>query len=93
VPRPRSLAIFCYSLRTFLDLDYLVRDQTMRLAMDSLRRFLVRSFSKAEDLAALLVVPVPNPSCPLQALNREGQQEPDDFQLEASRRDRVDLLG
>jgi hypothetical protein len=36
---------------------------------------------------------VGNPSCPLQALNREGQQEPDDFQLEASRRDRVDLLG
>src|SRR5215207_3243049 len=34
-----------------------------------------------------------NPSCPLQALNREGQQEPDDLQLEASRCDRVDLLG
>ena len=33
-----------------------------------------------------------NPSCPLQALNREGQQEPDDLQLEALRRDRVDLL-
>ena len=31
----------------------------MRLAMDSLRSFLVRSFSQAEDLAALLVVPVP----------------------------------
>jgi len=53
------LAVFCYSLRTFLDLDYLVGDQTMRLAVDGFSRFLVRSFGKTEDLAALLVVPVP----------------------------------
>jgi hypothetical protein len=33
-----------------------------------------------------------NPSCPLQALNGEGQQEADDLQLKASWRDRVDLL-
>jgi hypothetical protein len=34
-----------------------------------------------------------NPSCPLQALDGEGQQEADDLQLEASWRYRVDLLG
>ncbi|MDP8951760.1 MAG: hypothetical protein M3N18_05910, partial [Actinomycetota bacterium] len=34
-----------------------------------------------------------NPSCPLQTLNREGQQEADDLQLEAPRRDRMDPLG
>ena len=34
-----------------------------------------------------------NLSCPLQALDGEGQQEPDDLQLEASRRHRMDLLG
>ena len=31
----------------------------MRLAVDGLCGFLVRSFSKAEDLAALLIEPVP----------------------------------
>jgi hypothetical protein len=30
----------------------------MRLTVDGLRRFFVRSFGKAEDLAALLVEPV-----------------------------------
>ena len=34
-----------------------------------------------------------NLSCPLQALDGEGQQEADYLQLKASRRDRVDLLG
>jgi hypothetical protein len=34
-----------------------------------------------------------NPSCPLQTLNGESQEEADDLQLEASGRDRVDLLG
>jgi hypothetical protein len=38
-----------YSLRIFLDLGYLVRYQTMRLAVDGHRRFLVRSFRKAEE--------------------------------------------
>src|ERR687893_2068729 len=38
-------------LRAFLDLDYLVSDQTMRLAVDSLSRLLVRSLRQAEDLA------------------------------------------
>src|SRR5215204_4546383 len=32
-----------------------------------------------------------NPSCPLQTLNGEGQQEADDLQLKALRRNRVDL--
>jgi hypothetical protein len=45
-------------LRTLLDLGYLVSDQSMRLAVDGLSRFLVRSFGKAEDLAALLIKPV-----------------------------------
>ena len=45
-------------LGTFLDLRYFIRHQTMRLVMDGLRRFLIRSFDKAEDLAALLVEPV-----------------------------------
>jgi hypothetical protein len=43
------------TLGTFLDLHYLVRDQTMRLAVDGLSRFLVRGLGQAEDLAALLV--------------------------------------
>src|SRR5215207_5708780 len=33
-----------------------------------------------------------NPSCPLQALNGEGQQEADNLQLETSGPHRVDLL-
>jgi hypothetical protein len=33
--------------------------QAMSLAVDGLRRLLVRSFGKAEDLTALLVEPVP----------------------------------
>jgi hypothetical protein len=32
-----------------------------------------------------------NPSCPLKALNREGQEEADDLQLEALWRNRMDL--
>src|SRR5215213_6473991 len=38
-------------------------------------------------------IEVDNPSCPLQALDGEGQQEADDLQLEASGCDRMDLLG
>jgi hypothetical protein len=38
-----------YSLRIFPDLGYLVRHQTMRLAVDGHRRFLVRSFRKAGE--------------------------------------------
>src|SRR5215213_792800 len=45
--------------RAFLDLGYLVRDQTMRLAVYGLGRFLVGSFYKAEDLARSLVEPIP----------------------------------
>jgi hypothetical protein len=56
-------------LRTFLDLGYLVSDQTMRLAVDGLRRFLVGSFGKAEDLAAVLVEPVPMVGNPVLVLD------------------------
>ena len=52
-------AILCYSLRTFLDLDYLVRYEPVSLPMDGFRCFFIGSFGKAEDLARLLVVPVP----------------------------------
>jgi hypothetical protein len=52
------LAVLCYSLRTFLDLDYLVRYEPVCLPMHGLRRFFVGGFGKAEDLAALLIVPV-----------------------------------
>jgi hypothetical protein len=34
---------------------------------------------------------IDNPSCPLKALNRESQKEADDLQLEALRRNRMDL--
>src|SRR5215217_2302886 len=53
------LAILCYSLRTFLDLDYLVRYEPVSLPVNRFRRFFIGSFGKAEDLARLLVVPVP----------------------------------
>src|SRR5918996_571187 len=46
-------------LGSFLDLDYLVRYEPVSLPVDRFRRFLVRGFGKAEDLARLLVVPVP----------------------------------
>src|SRR5215208_5730646 len=36
---------------------------------------------------------IDNPSCSLQALDGNSQQEPDDLQFEASWRDRMDLLG
>src|SRR5215211_5491381 len=36
---------------------------------------------------------VDNPSCSLQALDGNNQQEPDDLQLKALWRDRMDLLG
>ncbi len=45
--------------RAFLDLGYLVRNQTMRLAVYGLGRFFVGGFYEAEDLARLLVEPVP----------------------------------
>src|SRR5829696_9075262 len=57
-PRPWLLAILCYSLRTFLNLDYLVCHQPVSLPVDRFRRFFVWGFGKAEDLARLLVVPV-----------------------------------
>jgi hypothetical protein len=44
---------------TFLDLGYLVRNETVRLAVYGLGRFLVGSFYEAEDLARTLVEPVP----------------------------------
>ena len=53
------LALLCYSLRTFLDLGYLLRYEPVSLPVDGFRRFFVRGFGKAEDLATLLVVPVP----------------------------------
>ncbi len=45
-------------LRTFLDLGYLVRHQSVSLTVNGLSRLLVGSFGKAEDLAGLLVEPV-----------------------------------
>ena len=42
-------------LGTFLDLHYLIGDQTMRLAVDGLRSFLVRSFCKAEGLSGICI--------------------------------------
>ena len=56
-------------LRTLLDLGYLVSDQSMRLAVDGLSRFLVRSFGKAEDLAALLIKLVSMVGNPVLALD------------------------
>lgn len=54
----------------------------------------LRARSAPPLLATLRSVPeLANPSCPLQALDSEGQQEPDDLQLETSRRDCVDLPG
>jgi hypothetical protein len=47
-------------LGTFLDLGYLVRHQSVRLAVYGLGRFLVRGFREAEDLA-LLSHPTPWP--------------------------------
>jgi hypothetical protein len=44
--------------RTFLDLGYLVRHQTVRLTVYGLSRFLVRGVRQAEDLARILVEPV-----------------------------------
>src|SRR5215218_9650932 len=46
-------------LGSFLDLDYLLRYEPVSLPVDRLRRFFIGSFGKAEDLARLLVVPVP----------------------------------
>src|SRR5215207_11169163 len=46
-------------LGSFLDLDYLLRYQPVSLPVDRFRRFFVWGFGKAEDLARLLVVPVP----------------------------------
>src|SRR5215208_6575709 len=58
-PRPWLLALLCYSLRTFPDLYYLVRYEPVSLPVNGFRRFFVWGFGKAEDLATLLVVPVP----------------------------------
>ena len=55
--------------RTFLDLGYFIRHQTMRRAVYGLSRFLVRSFGKAEDLARLLVEPVPKVLDPVLVLD------------------------
>src|SRR5829696_3079899 len=46
-------------LRTFLDLDYLLRYKPVSLPVDRFRRFFIWGLGKAEDLARLLVVPVP----------------------------------
>src|SRR5215212_8349980 len=46
-------------LGSFLDLDYLLRYEPVSLPVDRFRRFFVWGFGKAEDLARLLVVPVP----------------------------------
>src|SRR5829696_3064002 len=46
-------------LGSFLDLGYLLRYEPVSLPVDRLRRFFVWGFGKAEDLARLLVVPVP----------------------------------
>src|SRR5215208_4992312 len=46
-------------LGSLLDLDYLLRYEPVSLPVDRLRRFFVWGFGKAEDLARLLVVPVP----------------------------------
>jgi hypothetical protein len=44
--------------RALLDLGYLVRHKTMRLAVYGLGRFLVGSFGEAENLARIIVEPV-----------------------------------
>src|SRR5215216_1483762 len=46
-------------LGSLLDLDYLLRYEPVSLPVDRLRRFFVWGHGKAEDLARLLVVPVP----------------------------------
>src|SRR5215208_8383105 len=46
-------------LGSLLHLDYLLRYEPVSLPVDRLRRFFVWGFGKAEDLARLLVVPVP----------------------------------
>jgi hypothetical protein len=55
--------------RAFLDLGYLVRNQTMRLAVYGLGRFFVGGFYEAEDLARSLVEPVPVVSHPVLGLD------------------------
>jgi hypothetical protein len=61
-PTPRPLGsrqFFLRALPAFLDLHYLVGDVAVRFTVDGFCRFSVWGFSKAEDLATLLVVPVP----------------------------------
>jgi hypothetical protein len=55
---PLGVALGILLNRTFLDLGYLVRQQTVRLAVYGLGRFLVGSFGEAEDLARIIVKPV-----------------------------------
>src|SRR5919107_6235830 len=59
------------SLRTFLDLHYLVCHVPMRLAMNGLRRLCVRCLKKAVDLALLLAEPVPKSLSPMLVLDFE----------------------
>ena len=42
--RPWLLAVLCYSLRTFLDLGYVIRYEPVSLPVDRLRRFFVWGF-------------------------------------------------
>jgi hypothetical protein len=49
------------------------------------------AFPRISFLGGLFRLQIKNPSCPLQALNSRGQQGPDDLQLKALRRDRMDL--
>jgi hypothetical protein len=47
------------SLRTFLDLSYLIGPQTVGLHVNGVRLFRTRSFNEAKDLSPILVEPVP----------------------------------
>jgi len=58
-----------WARRAFLDLGYLVRNQTMRLAVYGLGRFFVGGFYEAEDLVRSLVEPVPVVSHPVFGLD------------------------
>ena len=55
--------------RAFLDLGYLVRNQTMRLAVYGPGRFFAGGFYEAEDLARSFIEPVPVVLHPILGLN------------------------
>src|SRR4051812_24472570 len=55
---PASPLPYIAPLGAFFYLIYLVRDQTVRLAVDGCRRFRVGGIYEAEDLPLLLVYPV-----------------------------------